>query len=81
MKSVASDYGDQGININGVSPGMINTRFLDGVGRKIKEFTAASNPKHRNLEVEDVVPTICLLLSDNMEFINGSNINLSGHSE
>lgn len=81
MKSVASDYGDMGININGVSPGMINTRFISDVGRKIKEFTAQSSPKHRNLEVEDVIPTISLLLSDNAEFMSGTNVNLSGHSE
>lgn len=81
MKSIASDYGDQGININGVSPGMINTKFISGIGRKIKEFTAESNPKHRNLETGDVVPTICLLLSDEAEYISGSNINLSGKTD
>ena len=81
MKSIASDYGDQGININGVSPGMINTKFIDGIGRKIKEFTAESNPRHRNLEVEDVVPTIKMLLSDSTEFMNGTNINLSGRTD
>lgn len=81
MKSIASDYGDLGININGISPGMINTKFIAGIGRKIKEFTAQGNPKHRNLETEDVIPAICLLLSDEAEFISGSNLNLSGFPE
>jgi 3-oxoacyl-[acyl-carrier protein] reductase len=81
MKSMASDYGDQGININGVSPNMINTKFLNGVGRKVREMTAESSPRHRNLEVDDVIPTICLLLSDDAEFISGTNINLSGHTD
>jgi len=81
VKSIASDYGDQGVNINGISPGMINTKFIDGIGRKIKEFTAQSNPKHRNLETSDVIPTIRLLLSDQAEFISGSNINLSGKTD
>lgn len=77
IKAVASDYGDKGININGISPNMINTRFISNIGRKIKEFAAANNPRHRNLEVEDVIPTILFLLSDNAQFINGTNINLS----
>lgn len=81
IKSVASDYGDKGININGISPGMINTKFNDSVGRKIKEITAASNPKHRNLNVSDVIPTIMFLLSDDTEFISGTNINLSGRTD
>lgn len=81
MKSIDSDFGNQGININGISPGMINTKFVDGIGRKIKEITAQKNPKHRNLEVNDVIPTIYMLLSDETEFISGVNINLSGCSE
>lgn len=81
MKSMASDYGDKGININGISPGMINTKFIDGIGRKIKEVTAANNPKHRNLETTDVIPAICYLLSDRSEFVSGTNLNLSGKSE
>ena len=77
VKSVANEYGDQGININGVSPGMIETKFLKNVGRKIKEMSAESNPRHRNLHVTDVTPTILMLLSDETDFINGTNINLS----
>lgn len=78
VKSLATDYGDLGININAVSPGMIETKFINSIGRKIKEFTAEKNPRHRNLEVDDVIPTIRLLLSDNSQFMNGTNINLSG---
>lgn len=81
IKSIASDYGEMGININGVSPAMINTKFICNIGRKIKEITAETNPKHRNLEVQDVIPTVMLLMSDEAEFICGSNINLSGKSE
>lgn len=78
IKSIARDYEDKGVNINGISPSMINTNFVSGVGRKVREFAAESNPKHRNLEVSDVVPTIMFLMSDETEFISGTNINLSG---
>lgn len=81
MKSMASDFGDKGICVNGVSPGMVNTAFIAGIGRKIKEFTAQTNTRHRLLEVQDVIPMVCFLLSEKSEFINGSNINLSGQSE
>ena len=81
IKSVASDYGDKGVNINGISPGMINTKFVDGIGRKIKEMSAEGNPKHRNLETKDVVPMILFLLSEQAEFISGTNINMSGETD
>ncbi len=78
MRGLASDYGDMGININSISPGMIETKFINKIGRKIKEFTADKNPKHRNLQVNDVIPALLFLLSDESEFMNGTNINLSG---
>ncbi len=78
IKSIATDYGEYGININAVSPGMIETKFIKNIGRKVKEFTAEKNPRHRNLQVSDVVPAIMFLLSDESQFMNGTNINLSG---
>lgn len=78
VKSLAADYGDCGINVNAVSPGMIETKFIKNIGRKIKEFTAEKNPQHRNLSVDDVIPIIMFLLSEECQFMNGTNINLSG---
>lgn len=57
---------------------MIETKFIKNIGRKVKEFTAEKNPRHRNLQVSDVVPAIMFLLSDESQFMNGTNINLSG---
>ncbi|MGM9571858.1 MAG: SDR family oxidoreductase [bacterium] len=78
IKSLASDYGNYGININAVSPNMIETKFLRNISRKIKEYTAEKNPKHRNLKANDVIPLILFLLSDESQFMNGTNINLTG---
>jgi len=78
IKSIAADYGEYGININAVSPGMIETKFIKNIGRKVKEFTAEKNPRHRNLQVSDVVPAIMFLISNESQFMNGTNINLSG---
>lgn len=78
MKGIAADYGEYGININAVSPGMIETKFIKNIGRKVKEFAAEKNPRHRNLQINDVVPMIMFLLSDESQFMNGTNINLSG---
>lgn len=81
LKSLAADYGDAGISINGISPGMIETKFLKNIGRKIKEFNAEKSPQHRNLQVDDVVPAILFLLSEDSDFMNGTNLNLTGNVE
>lgn len=78
LKSLAADYGDAGIGINGISPGMIETKFIKGIGRKIREYNAEKCPQHRNLQVDDVIPAILFLLSENSTFMNGTNLNLTG---
>lgn len=78
VKSAAAEYGGQGLNINGISPAMVDTRFVRGIGRKMRELNAEENPRHRNLNVDDVIPAIRYLLSDEAEFANGTNLNLSG---
>lgn len=81
LKSLAADYGDAGIGINGISPGMIETKFIKGIGRKIREYNAEKCPQHRNLQVDDVIPAILFLLSENSTFMNGTNLNLTGYVE
>ncbi len=81
LKSAAAEYGESGLNINGVSPAMIETKFVKGVGRKMRELNADQNPRHRNLTVDDVIPAVLYLLSDQAEFMNGVNLNLSGRCE
>ncbi len=78
MRSAAAEYGDQGLNINGVSPEMIETKFLSGIGRKVREMNAENSPRHRNLTVKDVIPSVLYLLSEEAEFVNGVNLNLTG---
>ncbi len=81
LKSAAAEYGESGLNINGVSPAMIETKFVKGIGRKMRELNADQNPRHRNLTVEDVIPAVLYLLSDQSEFMNGVNLNLSGRCD
>ena len=74
MKSLAVEYADKGITVNGVSPEMIDTRFLKDLPDLIKEMNAQNMPMGQNLKVEQVVPTIAFLLSDGADMINGQNI-------
>ena len=74
MKSLAAEYADKGITVNGVSPEMIDTRFLQDLPDLIKEMNASSMPQGKNLTVDQVVPTLEFLLSDGADMINGQNI-------
>ncbi|SEA51552.1 3-oxoacyl-[acyl-carrier protein] reductase [Pseudobutyrivibrio sp. ACV-2] len=74
LKSLAAEYAEKGITVNGVSPEMIDTRFLKDLPDLIKEMNAQNMPQKENLKVEQVVPTLAFLLSDGADMISGQNI-------
>lgn len=78
MKALATEYDSKGITVNGISPEMIDTKFLSDLPDLIVEENAAKSPLKRNLQVEDVVPMIAYLLSDQAEAITGQNIAITG---
>ena len=80
-RCLAAEYSSKGICINAVSPDMIDTRFLNYVPYPIVEENAKNNPKGRNLVVDEVVPTIEFLLSDNATAISGQNIGITWGGE
>ena len=74
MKSLSVEYAEKGITVNGVSPEMIDTRFLKDLPDLIKEMNASEMPMGSNLTVEQVIPTLAFLLSDGADMISGQNI-------
>lgn len=77
MKSLAAEYGDKNININGLSPNMVETKFLDNIDSRIVEMTALNTVRKRNISIAGVVDAIDFLLSDKSDYINGVNLNLT----
>ena len=78
MKSMAVEYADRGININGLSPNMVETKFLDGIDEKIIEINKENCAMKRNVSVEEVIKAVHFLLSDGSDYMNGVNLNLTG---
>ncbi|MCM1081996.1 MAG: SDR family oxidoreductase [Clostridium sp.] len=78
MKAVASDYAGNGININAVSPNMMETKFLDNVDGRWVQMNAENSAMKRNIKVSETVDSIMFLLSDASNYMNGVNLNLTG---
>ena len=78
VKTLAVEYADKGITVNGVSPALIQTRFVENMHEYMIEQNAKMSPTGRNLTVEDVIPTIQYLLSAEAAMINGQNIYVTG---
>lgn len=78
MKSLAVEYAEKGITVNGVSPDMMETRFLSEVSQIIVEQSAQNSPLGRNLTVQDAVPAFAYLLSDAAAAVTGQNLAITG---
>ena len=77
-KALASEYAPKGIQVNMISPSMMETRFLANVYCGVVEQTAAANPLKRNARPEDVAGLIEYLFSASNTFVTGVNFPVTG---
>ena len=78
INSLVSEYKEKGININAISPTMVETSFLENIDERIIEMTASNSGMKRNVKVEEVANAIKYLMSDEAEYINGLNLPMTG---
>lgn len=77
VKSLATEYADKGITVNGVSPSWVMTKFISNQPEILIEQNAKKNPLGHNLEAADIVPAIRYLFSDGAACVNGENISIT----
>lgn len=77
-KSLAAEYAEKNIQINMLSPSMMETKFLTKLHSSISEVSASKNPLKRNVFTKEVVSAIKYLFSDENTFITGANIPITG---
>lgn len=78
MRALASEYGSNNVDINAVSPGMVETRFLSALPSKAIEMAASQSPLGRNLSAREVSGVIEFLLSRGSDHLSGVNIPVAG---
>lgn len=81
MRALSLEYADKNINVNGLSPAMMETRFLSEIDSRFIEMNAAGSVKKRNATVEEAAQAIAFLVSGGSDYMNGVNLNLSGGNQ
>ena len=78
-KTAAVQYAAEGIRVNSVHPGVINTSMLsEGAPPDVKEQLKAATPLGRLGEAEDVAAAVLFLASDEASFMTGAELVVDG---
>ncbi|KAF9456012.1 hypothetical protein BDZ94DRAFT_1302782 [Collybia nuda] len=76
---LAKDLGTQGLTVNTVSPGPVDTDlFRAGKPEHVQKFIAGQNPNNRLALPEDIAPMVAFLVSPAARWVNGQNIRVNG---
>ncbi|CAF1316064.1 unnamed protein product [Rotaria sordida] len=78
-KSMAKELGHNGIRVNTILPGFIQTPMTDKVPDKIKEKLLSAIPMGR-MGTTDEIAQVCLFLASNKmsSYVNGASIDVTG---
>ncbi|WP_347723311.1 SDR family NAD(P)-dependent oxidoreductase [Lysinibacillus capsici] len=77
-QNLCTAYAKQGIRVNAVCPGYIDTPLLAEVDAQKKEYLASLHPQGRLGKPEEIAKAVLFLASDNASFVNGTTLLVDG---
>ncbi|MEV4953926.1 MULTISPECIES: SDR family NAD(P)-dependent oxidoreductase [Paenarthrobacter] len=77
-KNAAAEYGAQGLRVNAIGPGYIDTPLLAAAPKEVVSGLEAKHPLGRLGQAEEIANVTTFLLSDKASFMTGSYVLVDG---
>ncbi|GAA5198099.1 SDR family NAD(P)-dependent oxidoreductase [Arthrobacter gyeryongensis] len=77
-KNAAAEYGAQGLRVNAIGPGYIDTPLLAAAPKEVLNGLEAKHPLGRLGQPEEIANVTTFLLSDKASFMTGSYVLVDG---
>ncbi|MEY9979648.1 SDR family NAD(P)-dependent oxidoreductase [Lysinibacillus sp. RC79] len=77
-QNLCTAYAKEGIRVNAVCPGYIDTPLLSEVDAQQKEYLASLHPQGRLGKPEEIAKAVLFLASDDASFVNGTTLLVDG---
>ncbi|MFW0773362.1 SDR family NAD(P)-dependent oxidoreductase [Paenarthrobacter nitroguajacolicus] len=77
-KNAAAEYGAQGLRVNAIGPGYIDTPLLAAAPKEVFSGLEAKHPLGRLGQAEEIANVTTFLLSDKASFMTGSYVLVDG---
>lgn len=77
-RSLSKEVATRGITVNCVSPGFIDTGFIDDLPEKLRKTYLENIPLHRFGKPEEVAACVLFLASKEASYTNGSTLEVTG---
>ncbi|MFQ5511109.1 MAG: SDR family oxidoreductase [Candidatus Krumholzibacteriia bacterium] len=77
-RTLALELARDGINVNGVSPGMIDTPMTRALPARVVDRLLATQPMGTMGTVDDIAGAVCFLVSDRARLITGQILHVDG---
>ena len=79
-KAMAREVVEDGITINSVCPGLVDTDIRSGLSLEKEMATRASIPMKRPATAMEIAESVAFLASDEATYITGEDIDINGGS-